>query len=334
MFKLTVLISIVSVVYGRPNGSNSFANGIHWRSNIVNGFELNDYHSYSEIVHFVESFRTNDSRVTVQRLGLSTEKRPIQIVKIAARNQRSNKSILIDAGVHAREWIGITSVLHLLANLAQSSDWPDDVNVYLIPIANPDGYEYSRVSNRNWRTTRSGPRKCGVDMNRNFPFHWRETGTSSTPCTEIFGGYAPLSEPEAAALANFMRRNKQKLRAYISVHSYQNSILVPFGYQTNTHPKDYDMLLKVGKQMANRLNMVYGNNYTVMNSADLYPAAGGSDDFAKSLGIKYSYTFELTTGFYRDKYVGFSSPREMIEPTANELRAAIGELLRILSSDP
>lgn len=57
--------------------------------------------------------------------------------------------------------------------------------------------------------------------------------------------------------------------------------------------------------------------YTVGPSAALlYPAAGGSDDWAKSIGIKYSYTIEL-----RDKgRYGFVLPAQYIEPTAKEAR--------------
>lgn len=50
----------------------------------------------------------------------------------------------------------------------------------------------------------------------------------------------------------------------------------------------------------------------------LYAAAGGSDDYAKSIGIKYSYTIELRdTGRF-----GFVLPSYLIVPTAKEARAA------------
>lgn len=57
--------------------------------------------------------------------------------------------------------------------------------------------------------------------------------------------------------------------------------------------------------------------YQVGSSAILlYPAAGGSDDWGKSIGIKYSYTVELRdTGRY-----GFILPAELIVPTAKEAR--------------
>lgn len=61
--------------------------------------------------------------------------------------------------------------------------------------------------------------------------------------------------------------------------------------------------------------------YTVGNSAiTLYPAAGGSEDFAKAMSkIKYSYTIELRDS---GKY-GFILPSRYIIPTAKEALAAV-----------
>lgn len=59
-----------------------------------------------------------------------------------------------------------------------------------------------------------------------------------------------------------------------------------------------------------------GGKYTVGSSATtLYPAAGGSDDWAKGFaGIKYSYTIEMgDTGRY-----GFVLPASHIEPNGRD----------------
>jgi hypothetical protein len=49
-------------------------------SRIVNGFNLNDYHSFAEIVKYVNSVQ--DDRLSVEILGFSSEQRPIPIVKV------------------------------------------------------------------------------------------------------------------------------------------------------------------------------------------------------------------------------------------------------------
>lgn len=64
-----------------------------------------------------------------------------------------------------------------------------------------------------------------------------------------------------------------------------------------------------------------GTSYTVGPAAStLYPAAGGSDDWAKGTAkMKYAYTIELRdNGRY-----GFVLPASYIEPTAKEALAAL-----------
>lgn len=93
----------------------------------------------------------------------------------------------------------------------------------IVPCANPDGFEYSRSSLkpqiRLWRKNRS-PEQCtrtawgglhccrGVDLNRNFDFHWAETGSSLSACSNLFSGKKAFSEPEARAIANFLRSDE------------------------------------------------------------------------------------------------------------------------------
>ena len=62
-------------------------------------------------------------------------------------------------GMHAREWIGSAVATYIIsqlveknssyAKLLENSDW------MILPVANPDGYEYSHTSDRLWRKTRS-----------------------------------------------------------------------------------------------------------------------------------------------------------------------------------
>lgn len=68
-----------------------------------------------------------------------------------------------------------------------------------------------------------------------------------------------------------------------------------------------------------------GSEYSVGSSSGLlYPAAGGSDDWAKSQGIKYTYTIELSdTGRF-----GFVLPTTYIEPVARENLAGLRVLAK------
>lgn len=71
-----------------------------------------------------------------------------------------------------------------------------------------------------------------------------------------------------------------------------------------------------------------GEKYSVGPSGSLlYPAAGASDDWAKSIGVKYSYTIEL-----RDKgRHGFVLPANFIESTAREAQEFIHTVARAVT---
>lgn len=61
----------------------------------------------------------------------------------------------------------------------------DNVDFYIVPVLNPDGYRYTWTQDRLWRKNRSA-RRCslaqgfgsyqsccqGVDLNRNFDWVW------------------------------------------------------------------------------------------------------------------------------------------------------------------
>lgn len=69
--------------------------------------------------------------------------------------------------------------LYIIDRLVEAKDneVADKFNFYILPSTNPDGYEFSRSSDRMWRKTtslssESNPGCKGVDLNRNFGFHF------------------------------------------------------------------------------------------------------------------------------------------------------------------
>ena len=76
----------------------------------------------------------------------------------------------------------------------------------LVPVLNPDGYEYSRTTDRMWRKNRrknSGSKCDGVDLNRNFEMGFG-TASSGNPCDDTYRGTEAFSEPESAALRDYI----------------------------------------------------------------------------------------------------------------------------------
>lgn len=101
---------------------------------------------------------------------------------------------------------------------------------------------------------------------------------------------------------------------YISIHTYGNTILYPYGYTTKKHPR-IRQLHTVAEAGANAIMMTTGSKFVPDQSgSNLYVAAGGSDDYAlEVVGIPYAYTFELGAENF-----GFAVPLNQLKPTLLE----------------
>lgn len=121
----------------------------------------------------------------------------------------------------------------------------------MLPVLNPDGYEYTHRTDRLWRKNRNTDtgRCSGVDLNRNYGYKWGGKGTSRNPCQEIYAGTRAFSEPETAAHERFFERTGRQFFAFLTFHSYGQYILHPWGYD-DVVPPDYQDLDRVGKEAA------------------------------------------------------------------------------------
>lgn len=131
---------------------------------------------FYQILDFLTTINSNIATVSV--IGQTTEGRDIHVVKISSGGP-PKKSILIDSNIHAREWIagatGTWIINELITNADTYAGILEEVDIYVIPMINADGYEYSRTNDRMWRKTRSvnpGSSCMGCDPNRNFRFMW------------------------------------------------------------------------------------------------------------------------------------------------------------------
>lgn len=205
---------------------------------------------------------------------------------------------------------------------------------YIMPVLNPDGYEYSHTHNRLWRKTRSTSNHpiyrhfcLGADPNRNYDARHGSTGSSSHPCSQTYAGATPFTEPETRHQSNFVYAHRANMKMYISFHSYSQLILLPYSHSKQP-TADHKDLESVGQAAAKAIERTHGTQYRVGPSASmLYTASGTASDWAyEKAGVKYSYTIELRdTGAY-----GFLLPRHQIIPTGEEtfngLLAMIGQM--------
>ena len=209
----------------------------------------------------------------IEAIGQTDEGRDIKIVKINSNNSKL-PTIFLDAGLHAREWISPAATLYLTERLAKAV-YREDKSIssfqwHIIPLANPDGYEFSRTKDRMWRKNtvkNPGSRCIGVDLNRNFPKGYG-IGASKNPCSEVFKGSNPLSEKESLAISNYIT-NTSNIMAAVSVHSYGNVLIYPWGYlRKRQHPRRRQ-LRRLAKQIRKAIMKKTKEKYAIGTARDV-----------------------------------------------------------------
>ncbi|KFO86026.1 Carboxypeptidase B, partial [Buceros rhinoceros silvestris] len=270
----------------------------------------------------------NPDLVSRSVIGETYEGRPMYLLKVG-KSGSNKKAIFMDCGFHAREWISpafcqwfVKEAVETYGKDTVVTTLLNSLDFFVLPVLNIDGYVYTWTNNRMWRKTRSknaGSLCIGTDPNRNFNAGWCTLGASEKPCDSTYCGSAPESEKETKALADFIRQHLSTIKAYLTIHSYSQLLLFPYSY-TYQLPSDYKELNSVAQAASKQLASLYNTKYTYGPGATtIYPAAGGSDDWAYDQGIKYSFTFELRdTGRY-----GFTLPESQIKPTCEETFLAV-----------
>ncbi|XP_043865555.1 carboxypeptidase B isoform X2 [Drosophila mojavensis] len=222
----------------------------------------------------------------------------------------------------------IYAIGQLVNNYSVHSQLLQDYDWVILPVVNADGYEYTQLAAdaRLWRKTRQpSSAKCiGTDLNRNFDFHYKETGASSNPCEEAYAGPRAYSEPEAIVVRDLIQGLADRGKMYLSVHSYGRYILYPWGYMDQL-PDTWQDLDEVGRAGADAIKAATGTVYQVGCSTQLlYPAAGASDDYAFNAGFPISFTMELPAG--GDNY--FNPPAADIDGLVKETWVGIVAMAR------
>lgn len=220
---------------------------------------------------------------------------------------------------HARELTTAETALRFAEELVAKYDTDPDTTwlldyaeVHVLPMANPDGRKWAELGFW-WRKNTDDTNGCqmglsyGTDLNRNGGFKWGGIGSSGAACDDLYRGPAAFSEPENQAIRDYVRSLFPPQRGpgdtdaapvtatglLISLHSYSELVLFPWGYTTNAAPNQAGLQTLGGK-------LGFFNRYRVQPSIELYPTSGTVDDWAYGeLGLA-SYTIEMGGAFFED----------------------------------
>ncbi|MGB8379229.1 MAG: M14 family zinc carboxypeptidase [Rhodanobacteraceae bacterium] len=254
--------------------------------------------------------------------------------------------MVVFSSIHAREYSPAeldTRFAEWLVNNYGSdpeATWLVDHNDFrLVLQANPDARKLAemQIYQRKNLDIIDGPcgdenefSQPGIDLNRNFPFHWNITnglGSSGFSCDQTFRGPISTSEPETQNLTDYVqgtcdsdgncsggifadRRTGSAEPAsghddgdaapsdtsgfFVDIHSNASLVLWPWGDTSSAAP-NRTQLRTLGRRMA------YFNGYTPEQSDSLYPTDGTTDDnFYGLLGVP-AFTIETNgSDFFED----------------------------------
>jgi carboxypeptidase T len=284
------------------------------------------YHSFEEVEkEIAEIAERHPDIVKKISLGKSPEGRDIWALKITqnAQDDTSHKSGIVITGCHhAREWMTVEAPLKVINDLT-ASDNPnaqkrlEDAEIWVVPVVNPDGYEYSRTESSYWRKNRrplgvdqngKPTSAIGVDLNRNYwdgksehAYVYRPPGdtpgntsddysaTSDNPRDDTYRGPFGASEPEVKAVLD-LQLSRPNIKAVLDYHSYGDTILYPYGYTRDASPNKA-LYQEIGQKM-----QAASSGFSLQQSVGLYPAAGTSDDTHDLNGI-LNFTIEMGRSF-------------------------------------
>ena len=198
--------------------------------------------TYQELINQI--LQLEEEGLEIFNVGKSTLNKNILATHIG---EYSGTQIIIQAGIHSREWI--TSLLLVeQARYLHNNQLVTNGGIYFVFITNPDGIEIALdgIDVVNCETTRNylisanndsldfSKYKANinlVDLNTNFDANWGKGGQNIfCPAPENFVGFYPESEREVRNLIDLTLKNKPLLT--LSYHSKGNVIYYGFEGQS------------------------------------------------------------------------------------------------------
>lgn len=212
--------------------------------------------------------------------------------------------VYLDGGHHGNEFLGVELIMYYLAeflDLASTDNATQDflrvTELYAVPIVNVDG---------NFLDTRKNVNQ--VDPNRNYDFQWGGPGSSDLLVDLTYRGPAPASEREVAANMNFGTQIRPDL--WVTMHTGVAEFYWPWGYTDQPSPDDVFF-----RSLEGPFENATRGRVDAMQAAELYQAAGATDDWGYGvLGVP-TFTFEV----HEDQFIpvyGEGIPAEIEEQLA------------------
>ncbi|MBD3636111.1 MAG: immune inhibitor A [Crocinitomicaceae bacterium] len=253
---------------------------------------MGGFYKYQEFLDELDSMYSKYPNIISQRAPISTfttiDGNPIYWLRISDNPtvDEAEEEVLYTALHHAREPASLSQLIYymwyVLENYGTDPEITylvDNTEMYFVPMINPDGYRHNELTDpngggmhrKNRNPISGGGNNLGVDLNRNYGYHFDSSGTSMDPANDTWPGTNEFSEIETQAMKWFVLQHDFKFA--FNNHTHGNLLLYPIGWASNEfapHHSYFDSFTAY---------MVKHNGYANMKSSGLYPASGDSDDW-------------------------------------------------------
>jgi hypothetical protein len=234
------------------------------------------------------------SSIVHKVIGKSVEGRTIDAYTYGIPGAAKTRLLFV-GGIHGGyEWNSVLLAYEFMDYLKGNPKFiPADMSITIIPSANPDGV-YKVIGTEGRFSLKDTPTAAqtaklavgtgrfnanGVDLNRNFDCKWKPESTWRSQ--KVSAGTAAFSEPEAAALRDFVLTTKPT--AAIFWHSQANAVYAS-ECKNGVLPVTLDIMDAYAKAAG----------YAAVKSFDAYPVSGDVEGWFASINIP-AITVELKT---------------------------------------
>eukprot|EP00160_Parvularia_atlantis_P014257 Unigene3436_Nuclearia_a/m.10529 Unigene3436_Nuclearia_a/g.10529 ORF Unigene3436_Nuclearia_a/g.10529 Unigene3436_Nuclearia_a/m.10529 type:complete len:354 (+) Unigene3436_Nuclearia_a:48-1109(+) len=297
------------------------------------------YHNYTDVVVWFKELAAayNKNIVFYPRITRAAEGRDVICARVSSSTDNPYKpKIFVQSLQSGREWATTTTTMYLVYHLVSSRD-PDVLDLLdraefvFVPMANPDGYDFTWTADRAWvknraltngTTADARDEPVGVALNRNWDDHWI-VDNERDEASDAFGGRRPWSEKETSAMAYFIAYDLINVAGLIDLRAYGQEILYPS--QWTTEPVEEAALYReIGGEMARLIERRNGTRYSVRQASERGETFGGTaldwgagDDLSTLIGF-CPLSLQVNIRPTADVVRGYELPAEQISDAAQE----------------
>ncbi|MCD6332981.1 MAG: DUF2817 domain-containing protein [Bacteroidales bacterium] len=244
-----------------------------------------EYHDYQATIDELIEIADNHPDITrLDTIGHSVLGRAICSLKISDNpdEDEDEPPILIIGCHHGNEILSVEATLYQINYLVENygtnpevTNWIDHMEIWYVPLLNPDGREAMRRTNEN-----------GIDLNRNYGFEFTAVGNH---------GPVPFSEPETQAIRDLVSQYPPILS--LTYHTSGRYVLYSWTHTDEAAP-DSAAMIYLGNLIGESLTFPAGGttgHYTLRQGGRWYFTAGEYCDYMYATYNTLAFTIEMWT---------------------------------------